>query len=234
MTAVPQTNAPQPVPSMLQGRIDAVAGGRLFGWAWDRNRPDDRLRIEARRGEDLIAATDADAARADLRHNGIGDGAHAFETEVGESDNRPLVVVAISPATGARLLLEAVSPEEAQAEGLQRLAAMVERMAVAQRQIANATHGLLRDLRDAQVKDASSEAARVEETIAGMTAIQQGMQKQIATVEVFLLRFDTVLREFDRRLENATAPRSGGGPLGRIGPASALLAVIALVVALWK
>ena len=58
------------------GRIDAISGGRLYGWAWDRVRPSDHLEVEIRVGDKLVATAFANQPRDDLKANGVGDGCH--------------------------------------------------------------------------------------------------------------------------------------------------------------
>lgn len=63
----------------IQGLIDNVEPGRLFGWAWNQANPNERLQIELRLGPDVAASTTASSHRPDLAGSGIGDGRHAFD-----------------------------------------------------------------------------------------------------------------------------------------------------------
>lgn len=63
----------------IQGLIDNVQPGRLFGWAWNRSAPTERLRIELRLGDQVVAEAIADNDRPDLASGQIGDGRHAFD-----------------------------------------------------------------------------------------------------------------------------------------------------------
>src|SRR5690242_9232396 len=138
-------------PSTIEGRIDKVEGGRLYGWAWDRLRPADRLEVTAFLGERRLGTALANRVRDDLRLNGIGDGLYAFEIEIGDDADGAsggavpggIQVQARSPATGAAELLERHAPEpEVRADvlltPLSRILAGVDRLAAAQRQI----HGI--------------------------------------------------------------------------------------------
>ena len=80
MSAALQTIAPQPAD--IDGRIDAISGGRLYGWAWDRIRPSDHLEVEIRVGDKVVATAFANQPRDDLKANGVGDGCHAFELAI--------------------------------------------------------------------------------------------------------------------------------------------------------
>lgn len=62
----------------LQGHIDAVEGGRVYGWAWNPEQPLDRVEVEIRHKGKSIGTARADRFRQDLVEIGMGDGTHAF------------------------------------------------------------------------------------------------------------------------------------------------------------
>ncbi|MBP2300902.1 hypothetical protein [Azospirillum picis] len=69
----------------LDGVIDAIEAGRIYGWAWDRSEPGRRVLIDIYHAGQLIETVTADRFRDDLvglnRLAGIeadGDGRHAF------------------------------------------------------------------------------------------------------------------------------------------------------------
>src|SRR3546814_3583025 len=64
--------------SRIRGRVDAVDGGMVFGWAFDEACPEDRLDIILLHEGREIGRTKADRPRADLQRLGVGQGAHAF------------------------------------------------------------------------------------------------------------------------------------------------------------
>jgi hypothetical protein len=67
----------------------------------------------------MVASGTADMARVDLRRNGIGDGSHAYEVDLPEdfaAASGSLTVVAVSPATGEEVVLQAPSQDERAAE----------------------------------------------------------------------------------------------------------------------
>src|SRR5262245_50426121 len=83
----------------MNGRVDAIDQGRIFGWAFDPMAPDQRLTIRVLLDGKAIAEAVADRNRPDLRRNGIGDGKHAFEValpELVQSRASELVVVALN------------------------------------------------------------------------------------------------------------------------------------------
>ena len=66
-------------PGEIQGVVDNVSAGRIFGWAWNPSSPKERVAIELRLGQEVVAQTVASQERSDLQAAGVGDGFHAFE-----------------------------------------------------------------------------------------------------------------------------------------------------------
>lgn len=62
----------------LQGHIDAIESGRVYGWAWDPERPKERVVVDIYFKENLIQSVVADRFRQDLVDVRVGDGSHAF------------------------------------------------------------------------------------------------------------------------------------------------------------
>ena len=87
--------------STVTGFIDAIADDRIFGWAWDPQRPAARIPIRVEVEGKPITAAIADQAREDLTSNGVGDGAHSFEVLIprGTAPDK-IHVFAICPQTG--------------------------------------------------------------------------------------------------------------------------------------
>ncbi|MCR6631653.1 MAG: hypothetical protein NVV74_17300 [Magnetospirillum sp.] len=190
----------------LEGFIDALDGGRLFGWAWDRLHPQERLRIDVSIDGAVVASTTADQLRPDLRASGIGDGQHAFEVEVPEGASP--TVVAISPSTGERLDLRMQEPEEQGTETLallRRVAGAIDMLGRGQRRL-----GAVLSERD---KAPPTEAGEVLKLMADLAAAQQELKKQQDCFEVFLVRFDGLLRDMAERMD---APPAKAGMLNRL------------------
>ncbi|MDT7952359.1 MAG: hypothetical protein RQ966_12725 [Acetobacteraceae bacterium] len=61
----------------IAGYVEAITADAALGWVWQPDQPN-RLRVQLRRGEILVAEAIADGLRQDLAQNGIGDGRHAF------------------------------------------------------------------------------------------------------------------------------------------------------------
>ena len=63
----------------LQGFIDAIERGIVYGWAWNPQRPEEKIEVEILLGATQLATVTADRFRDDLVDLEIGDGQHAFE-----------------------------------------------------------------------------------------------------------------------------------------------------------
>ncbi len=67
----------------LRGSLDSVeADGRVFGWCWSPNEPDQRRRVAVLVDGREATVTVADLLRADLLTAGIGDGGHGLMAEI--------------------------------------------------------------------------------------------------------------------------------------------------------
>lgn len=203
----------------LDGNVDAVTDGKVFGWAWDRDRPGDRLEVSVSHGGALMVKGLADQPRADLAGSGIGDGAHAFALDLPEgTPETGLSVMVRSPATGAETSLPWRPAPQTVPEELQRVTASVHSLQQVQKQTASAVLGVLREIRQNRPGDG------LEPMIAEITAGQQALMKRFESIEVFLLRFDTLLRQFDEKL-SAAPPPDRGSLWRHVVVAAALLAV---------
>ncbi|RDI58815.1 hypothetical protein [Microvirga subterranea] len=206
--------ADQPAASQIHGRLDAIEGRRLFGWVWDSARPTERLLIRILLEGRMICSATADLPRVDLRRNGIGDGGHAFEVELPEAVagiSSNLAVVAVSPSTGEEVVLQSPSHDERAAEAaisgplnrvLDRLELLIEaqrRSQFVQREVSNA-------LRDAskQIDEIVGQENGIGAALDVVRASQTELAGKIADIEVFHMRFDTVLADFDKRIRELT------------------------------
>jgi hypothetical protein len=162
----------------------------------------------------MVSSATADLPRVDLRRNGIGDGAYAFEVELpeavaGSSDS--LAVVAVSPATGEEVVLRSPSHEERAAEAvisgpmsrvLDRIELLIEaqrRSQLVQREVSNALSETSKQI-DAIVSQEDGIGAALELVRTSQTELAG----KISDIEVFHLRFDTVLAGFDKRIQELT------------------------------
>lgn len=207
----------------IQGRIDAFEDGRLYGWAWDAAHPQSRMTIQVFLDERRLLTTVADTPRVDLRRNGIGDGAYAFDIELPqEAKAAPdgLSVIAVSPLDGTRQALRQPVPEERAAEAaialpLAHVLEKLDRLLAAQRQIAVGQRDATALLRDttARLDTLASTDGELGEALALLRGGQGDLSQRVQDLEVFLFRFDTTLKAFDDRLAELADRRSGAAPL---------------------
>lgn len=221
----PSSDAPAPALSELRGRVDAVDDGRIYGWAWHPAMPHQRLTIRVYAEDELIAEAAADKMRVDLRRNGVGDGSHAFDLEIPFEllAGRRLKVVAVHPGDdGADLVLRAPSDEERAVEAafstplgpiLDRLEATI----IAQRRIQIGHTNSLRELTNAtrQLADVAAADGGLVGSIQELRDGQQAIATRLAEFEVFMVRFDGLVAEFQRRLA-ALAKQNNSGVRGHL------------------
>jgi hypothetical protein len=235
------------VPAQIQGRVDAIEARRLFGWVWDRARPNERLLVRVLKEGRMVASATADMARVDLRRNGIGDGGHAYEVELPEdaaSAAESLTVVALSPTTNQEVVLQAPSQSERAAEAaisgplnkvLDRLELLIEaqrRSQLAQREASETMRTTAK-----QIEEITSQEDGIGAALEVVRANQTEFAGRISDNEVFLMRFDKVLSEFDKRIEDLT--KAADRPMRRasaliiaLGGISALSTVATLILLL--
>jgi hypothetical protein len=203
-------------PAELEGRVDAVDNGRLFGWVWDAANPADRLAVQVMFDQVRIATVTADRPRIDLKRNGIGDGAYAFDIEIPEealAELDRLAVKAIAPG-GEEAVLRMPTSSERVAEAamtvpLSRILDRLDRLIVAQRQLqkvqyesGRASHKAVEGL-DALLSTDSG----LSEAVGIVRKGHEGFASRLEELDVFLMRFDASLKSFDDRLK-ALAERS--------------------------
>jgi len=198
----------------IQGRLDAIEGRRLFGWVWDPGLPNERLLVRILLEGRMVASATADLPRVDLRRNGIGDGGYAFEVELAESlanVSESLTVVAVSPSTGEEIILQSPTQTERAAEAaitvplnrvLDRMDLLIEaqrRSQLMQREASEALRSTAQ-----QVEAITSQESGINAALEIVTSTQAELSRRVADIEVFHLRFDKVLADFDTRIEDLT------------------------------
>ena len=230
-------------PAALRGYIDAVEGTRVFGWAWNPAKPQDRLEVSIFAGKRLLTKTMAEKPRIDLRRNGIGDGAHAFDVEleaipVGAS----LRIVVSHPDDGGEDL-ELLAPTEEERVAAATFAASfgpvlnrLETAIVAQRRIQTGHTTSLGELTETarRLADVAIADGGLVDTVQGLRERQQAIADRLSELEVFLVRFDGVIGDFNTRLEALAKQHVHGvkGHLLWLAAAVGLIAGVALAAAL--
>ncbi len=68
----------------IQGYLDKVEGLYAIGWAFNKSKPDERLKVVVYVDDKPVAEGVADKFREDLLKAGIGDGRYGFEIELPE------------------------------------------------------------------------------------------------------------------------------------------------------
>jgi hypothetical protein len=235
--------------TQIQGRLDAIEGRRVFGWVWDRARPNERLLIRILLEGRMVASATADMPRVDLRRAGIGDGGHAFEVELPEavaSVSGSLAVVAVLTSTGEEVILQSPSQDERSVEAalsgplnrvLDRLELLIEalrRSQIMQREAAETLRTTSK-----QIDEIVSQEDGIGAALELVRANQAELAERVSGIEVFHLRFDKVLADFDKRIEELTS--AADRPMRRavallivFGGLSAASAITTLVVILRK
>ncbi|MFG1410846.1 hypothetical protein V5G24_07015 [Xanthobacter sp. VTT E-85241] len=195
----------------LDGRVDAIDNGRLFGWVWDRDHPAARLLVRIVLDGAEVAKGLADKPRVDLRRNGIGDGAHAFSLDLPPAAlaaPERLTVIAHCEETSCELTLRRPSADERAVEAaiaapLTRVMDRLDLLVQAQRALQLGQRDTGRALSETtQRLDAMSDSeARLQEALESVGSGQGELAVRLDQMEIFLTRFDTSLAGFDARIE---------------------------------
>ncbi len=205
----PESDGAKPV----NGRVDAIDGGRLFGWAFDPVAPDQRLKVRVLLDGAPVAEAVADRNRPDLRRNGIGDGKHAFEIALPEAvqkRSRDLVVMAIA-GDGAGQPLRVPQPDEQAAEALiaaplTRVLDKLDVLMAAQRQLQVSQRSLQR------IPSVGADAAPTDVTDdpnGSIDGFRTEMIRRLDDLDVHLLRMDGVVAGMEKTL-TGLQKRAGG------------------------
>ncbi|MBI2254618.1 MAG: hypothetical protein HYU58_08375 [Proteobacteria bacterium] len=194
--AAPPTNGAV----QIQGYVDAVEPDRIYGWAWNIADPSERLSIEIRQNEQLIVRLEANQPRPDLVSNGIGDGRYAFVANIpaiAEIDRAsPLTVLAMTGdgTTSVELKRQAgaATPTAVSAVVLGEIRARDQRLQGQLKQlvsVAKERGGLDQSLNE-----------RIAQSLDKLDTSLPALDHRLEAMEVFQLRFDTLLQGIDKRL----------------------------------
>jgi len=196
----------------MNGRVDAIDMGRIFGWAFDPVTPDQRLTIRVLLDGKVIAETVADRNRPDLRRNGIGDGNHAFEVALPDpvqSRANDLVVVARN-ASGSEQPLRVPQPDEQAAEALiaAPLAKVLDKLDVlmaSQRQLQVSQRSLQRptDI------DADKAGTGLTDVRNAVESLWVDIGQRLNDLDVHLMRLDGVVAGMEKNLSVLQKRKNG-------------------------
>lgn len=89
----------------IRGGIDRIQDGKVTGWLFDSNQPEQRLTVETILDGFSLARAEANLPREDLANAGIGDGAYGFLLQLDQSllDGKPHQLIAYEQLTGWQL-----------------------------------------------------------------------------------------------------------------------------------
>lgn len=195
----------------LQGFIDAIERGIVYGWAWNPQRPGERVAVEILHGGTALGTATADLYRDDLVELEIGDGRHAFQFDTAGSlpdgvtgaeievrfagSTVPLPRMQVRPQLRPRTDAKP-RPEEV------IIAALQERIAGQEQVIAdmsNLMRGLVERYRGGTASD-----PRLDGDIAGLVEAVEKHGQTLSSIEVYLTTFGRSLRDLSEAL-----PRDG-------------------------
>ena len=214
----------------MNGRVDAVDMGKIFGWAFDPMAPDQRLTIRVLLDGKVIAEAIADRNRPDLRRNGIGDGKHAFEIALPDpvqSRASDIVVVARN-GRGSEQALRVPQPNEQAAEALiaAPLAKVLDKLDLlmaAQRQLQVSQRSLQRA---PEIDAEKTETVGLTDVNNAIESLKVDIGQRLNDLDVHLMRLDGVVAGMEK---NLTALRKRAN--GELKPLLLLLFVLVGFVA---
>jgi hypothetical protein len=201
----------------LEGLVDNATETRLYGWAWNAAAPDERVSVELRLCEEVVANTVADRMRADLAKAGVGDGRHAFELplkrEWAGRHKDLAVIVRAADGTESQLALRVRRADIDPTGALQRV---LEATASSHRQ-------LREELNRIAIRLPSEDSGR-DDAIRTLAESQGALTDKLETLTIWLTRMD-------ERLATLSAPQPAA-PRRRVDAWQiGLGAVLAIVVA---
>lgn len=224
--AAQQTEA-NPRQVSVNGYIDAITGNRIYGWAWDAQQPKAKIAVRLVVGDKTVGSVIADQPREDLKANGIGDGAHAFEAAIPEGVSpNDLVILAICPDTGVAVELT----PRAVAGG--PIADQDLRVAV---ETLTRSHGFIHRKLQAivQVVTEKRKEAAAERAGAPATGAEPAPLPRLQTLEEAVLRLDDLVQAQGAAID--ALRHQGRDKLPRLlAGAAAVLSLAALVIALLR
>ena len=196
--ATATTAAAMGAPAPLLGFVDAIEGGRIFGWVWDREAPDARIEVIVHGGGRHLGTLVADLPREDLASGGVGDGCHAFEFELPPGIEPVSVkVTARRPGRGEIVSLRPrpAAPDAPAAAGVglsvARLEETVQSMAPSLRILHRTMQGVVAEVRRARAESDGSDA----ELLAELRETQHRLKQQVDGLELVMTRLDGTLAD---------------------------------------
>jgi hypothetical protein len=251
LVRAPEDGRAVPASPAIVGYIDKIEGNKVSGWAWDRNRPDMAVDVDIHIAGRPVTSVRADRLRKDLQRSGTGNGYHAFEAvldaPVGEAERALVGAVArVDGYTGAIALANRAADPDATADTstpaapppeLQR---WLNDLAVVRAAFEQTLKMAAEDIREAVRgrNQAPSAGAVVEvgnpDAIEELRTRQDELSKQLAALEVFHTRFDTVLRTMERPQAELERKEDTGSGLRLAVVVVAMLSALSLFVGIYS
>lgn len=219
----------------LQGFVDAVERGIVYGWAWNPQRPGERVSVEILHGGTPLGTVVCDRFREDLVGLEIGDGRHAFEFDTGgrlpDGVTGAEIEVRFAGSTLPLPRMQVRPQLRPRGDGVPRaaedvIAALQERIAGQEQVIAdmgNLMRGLVERYRD-RAAGAAADGLAAEGEIARLAAAVESQGRVLASLEVYITTYGQTLRELAEAIGR-------DGP-GRMRPAGGFRAMDAVFLAL--
>jgi hypothetical protein len=247
----PEDGRAAPTSPAIVGYIDKIEGAKVSGWAWDRNRPDVALDVDIHVAGKPVTSVRADRLRKDLARSGTGNGYHAFEAvldaPIGEAERALVGAVArVDGYTGAIALANRAADPNATADTYTPMAPPPELqrwlndLAVVRAAFEQTLKMAAEDIREAVRGSRAQGSAGAVVEVAAPEAIeelrtrQDELSKQLAALEVFHTRFDTVLRTMERPQTEAEGKDDSGKGLRLAVVVVGMLSALSLFVGLYS
>lgn len=178
---------------MIVGRVDGMSKGKVYGWAFNSDSPDEHLEIRISRGSAVLATGRADRFRKDLPDAGIGDGDHAFEIVLPPdiSSVRGILAVARSATAGEAALAIATNDDRR----------MDDLFEIFSRRYDEALVAFKAELDD--LKKVERPSGRKTELPPEFVGRLSRLERRIDDIEVFVVRLDELAKKLQDRIDVA-------------------------------
>lgn len=167
-----------------------MRNGKVYGWAFNSENPDEHLEVRVNRGTDVIATGQANLMRKDLPGAGIGNGDHAFEIVLPPNITsfHGIMLVAKSATSGEAPLAIATNDERRVDDLFQVFAQRYDEVLLALKAEIDLLNGVGDLKRDRELAAIPEFDRRLSE-----------LEKRIEDFEVFVVRLDEISRVLQER-----------------------------------
>jgi hypothetical protein len=175
---------------VLAGRVDEMRNGKVYGWAYNSDNPEEHLEVTVNRGGDVVARGSANLFRKDLPDAGIGKGDHAFEISLPPNITsfHGVILVAKSANSGEVPLPIATNDERRVDDLFQVFAQRYDEVLLALKAEIDLLNGVGDLKRDRELAAIPEFDRRLSE-----------LEKRIEDFEVFVVRLDEISRVLQER-----------------------------------